>query len=526
MDSPVLIKNRYEIKNVLGRGGMGVVYKAFDTLMQRDVAVKTLRDLANDVFVDLFYRECSVLTAMVHPNIVEIFDMGEFEEDGGLKPYFVMPLLPGRTLYDLIYPAATPLPPERCADIISQACRGLHAAHECGLLHRDIKPRNIFVMRDDAVKLIDFGVVRLVGGQTAGGPGAFGTLHYMAPEQISMNQATACSDIFSLATVCYEALTAVHPFVRENDAETAAALVEHDPPLACLLNPLVSRPLAQVVAQAMAKDPSKRFESAAAFADALQRGLRNERSGVALLSNPQNRVARAQRSFARGDYEFTREILDQLEAEGVNDAGIRELRAQVNEAVRKREADVQLAAARRYMQEEEYALALRRVSEALESSPSNPAAVSLKNQIERKLNEQHAADLLARATGHLDIGEFAEARRVIQDLIRTQPNNSDAKRLLEETIQNERDWPRQREEQQALFQAAQEAQSQGLIETAFGSLKDLMELTRRSKAAGQRIAGYQDLYMSVRAEHEAFQATLADARKLLASGDLEGADHL
>ena len=126
--SPVLIKNRYEIKDVLGRGGMGVVYKAFDALMRREVAVKTLRDVASSVFVDLFYRECSVLTAMVHPNIVEIFDMGEFEEDGVLKPYFVMPLLPGRTLYDLIYPSGKPLPVERCTDIfrrLAGACMRL-----------------------------------------------------------------------------------------------------------------------------------------------------------------------------------------------------------------------------------------------------------------------------------------------------------------------------------------------------------------------------------------------------------------
>ena len=121
MASPVLIKNRYEIKDVLGRGGMGVVYKAFDTLMRREVAVKTLRDVAGSVFVDLFYRECSVLTAMVHPNIVEIFDMGEFEEDGALKPYFVMPLLPGRTCIRPYIPRGRekPLPVERCTDIIS-----------------------------------------------------------------------------------------------------------------------------------------------------------------------------------------------------------------------------------------------------------------------------------------------------------------------------------------------------------------------------------------------------------------------
>ena len=180
MDSPVLIKNRYEVKNVLGRGATGVVYHAFDTLAQREVALKALRGSANGGSADLFLRECGMLTALVHPNIVEILDAGEFAEDGGaVKAYFSMPLLAGRTLHDLLYPAAQPLPPERGAELIARACRGLHAAHESGLLHRDIKPRHIFVMAGDAVKLMDFGVVRLLGGQTPGGLGGFGTLHYI-----------------------------------------------------------------------------------------------------------------------------------------------------------------------------------------------------------------------------------------------------------------------------------------------------------------------------------------------------------
>lgn len=521
--SPVLIKNRYEIKDVLGRGGMGVVYKAFDALMRREVAVKTLRDVASSVFVDLFYRECSVLTAMVHPNIVEIFDMGEFEEDGVLKPYFVMPLLPGRTLYDLIYPSGKPLPAERCADIISQACRGLHAAHECGLLHRDIKPRNIFVMRDDAVKLIDFGVVRLLGSQTIGAAGTLGTLHYMAPEQISMKQLTARSDIFSLATVCYEALTGVHPFVRENETETAAAVAEHMPALACSLNSQVSRPLALAVAQAMAKDPRNRFESAAAFADALQRGLRNERPGVTLLTNPQNRLARAQRSFARGDYEFTQEIIEQLEAEGLDSPEVRELRGQLDQAVRKKQAEVHLATASRYFEEEEYVLALRRVSEVLESDPASQSAISLKNKIEDKLNELHVADSLARAAAHLDTGAFTEARRLIDASLELQPDNLEAQRLMKEADQRALDWPRQRQQQEELFQSAQAAYFEGRFDTSLRTLENLAELTRQSKAAGARVTEYKDFYKRVRGDYDALQTMLSDARKLLANGDLDAA---
>jgi hypothetical protein len=520
--SPVLIKNRYEVKDVLGRGGMGVVYKAFDTLMRREVAVKTLRDVATSAFVDLFYRECSVLTAMVHPNIVEIFDMGEFEEDGVLKPYFVMPLLPGRTLYDLIYPSGNPLAAERCADIISQACRGLHAAHECGLLHRDIKPRNIFVMRDDAVKLIDFGVVRLLGSQTIGAPGTLGTLHYMAPEQISMKALTARSDIFSLATVCYEALTGVQPFQRDNEADTANAVTEHTPPLACALNPQVSRPLSKAVAQAMAKDPRNRFESAIAFADALQRGLRNERPGASVLTNPQNRLARAQRSFARGDYEFAREILDQLDADGLDEAEILQLRGQLDEAVHKRELEVHLTTARRYFDQEEYALALRRVAEVLAETPGNEDALSLKARIESKLNDLHVADSLARAGVHLDNGAFSDARTLLNESLRRQPDNPEVQRMLKDAEQRALDWPKQRQQQEELFQAAQTAYFEGRFDTSLRALEQLAQLTRDSKAAGSRIAEYKNFYARVRSDYDALQAMLADARKLLANDDFEG----
>ncbi len=523
MASPVLIKNRYQIKDVLGRGGMGVVYQAYDTLMRREVAVKTLRDIATSVFVDLFYRECTVLTAMVHPNIVEIFDMGEFEEEGVLKPYFVMPLLPGCTLYDLIYPSGTPLPVDRCTDIVSQACRGLHAAHECGLLHRDIKPRNIFVMRDDAVKLIDFGVVRLLGSQTIGSAGTLGTLQYMAPEQISMKPLTARSDIFSLATVCYEALTGVHPFARNSEAETAAAVAEHTPSLVCALNPLVNRPLAQAVAQAMAKDPRNRFESAAAFADALQRGLRNERPGVTPLTNPQNRLARAQRNFARGDYEFAQEILAQLEAEGVDGPEIAELRSQLAEAVRNKQSGVLLTTARRYFDEQEYLLALRRVAEVLQSVPSHPEALAFKSEIEDKVNEIQANDLLTRAAGHLDTGAFTEAKRHIQDALEVQPQNAQAQRLLREVDERVVDWPIQRQKQEELFQLAQTAYFDGRFDTSLRSLQQLAEMTSASKAAGARVNEYQDFYKRVRSDYDALQSMLADARKLLSNNDLDGA---
>ena len=124
------LQERYELREILGRGGMGVVYKALDTLMKREVALKTIIDIDNPASVDLFYKEWSILATMVHPNVIGIYDIGEFEEEGMKKPFFVMPMLPGAALDRLIRDGSPRLTTENVVNIIDQACRGLHAAHE------------------------------------------------------------------------------------------------------------------------------------------------------------------------------------------------------------------------------------------------------------------------------------------------------------------------------------------------------------------------------------------------------------
>src|SRR5215472_11554298 len=195
-------KDRYDTRDVIGKGGMGLVYKAYDTVVQRDVALKTLRDSPSKMALDLFRKECGILASMSHPNIVEIFDIGEFTEEGAVKPYFVMPLLPGVTLDHLIRTSSQRLTVDRSVEIILQTCRGLHAAHEHGLVHRDLKPSNIFVMDDDTAKIIDFGVAHLAGSKSV--TGHKGTWQYMAPEQVELKPATPISDVFALGVVCYE----------------------------------------------------------------------------------------------------------------------------------------------------------------------------------------------------------------------------------------------------------------------------------------------------------------------------------
>src|SRR5579864_6112128 len=226
--TPRKLAGRYEVREVLGQGGMWLVYRAYDTVVRREVAVKTILDIPDPASLQLFYKECDVLASMSHPNIVEIFDIGEFEDDGKKMTYFVMPLLPGVTLDHFLREASHKLTVERTVQIIRQTCRGLQAAHERGLVHRDLKPSNIFVMEDDSVKIIDFGVAHMADTNTT--RAQKGTLLYMSPEQIQLKPVSASSDIFSLSVVCYEALTGRHPFQRGRVDEVVDAILNQIPP--------------------------------------------------------------------------------------------------------------------------------------------------------------------------------------------------------------------------------------------------------------------------------------------------------
>src|ERR1051325_2015221 len=250
---------RYELGEVLGRGGMGVVYKAHDTLMDREVALKTLLDIDNPVTLELFYKECGILAGMVHPNIINVYDVGEFEDNGGEKPFFVMPLLPGATLDKVIKEPNPRVTIENIIEILSQSCRGLQAAHEMGLVHRDVKPSNIFVMSDHSVKIIDFGVARAasMGSMT----GLKGTLAYMAPEQLQYKPPSPLSDQYALAMVAYECLARRRPFQANSESEMVDAILHHTPPPATDLNPNLKYTISQVIHKALAKQPLNRFSN-------------------------------------------------------------------------------------------------------------------------------------------------------------------------------------------------------------------------------------------------------------------------
>lgn len=246
---------------------MAVVYQGRDRVLGRPVAVKVLRDqyVADAAFLDRFGHEAQSAAALSHPNIVNIYDVGE---DQGLH-YIVMEFVPGRNLKDLIR-ADGPFNARHTVELGRQICAALGYAHHRGLIHRDIKPQNILVTPEGLVKVADFGIAKGLNDTrlTASGV-AMGTVHYAAPEQVEGREAIPASDIYAAGVVLYEMLTSRLPFDGETPVSIALKHINEAPPRLRSFNPQVPAGLETVVLTALAKDPEERFPSAEALGQAL-----------------------------------------------------------------------------------------------------------------------------------------------------------------------------------------------------------------------------------------------------------------
>ncbi len=514
--APLHINGRYEIKDApIGQGGMGVVYQAYDTVTRRFVALKTTRGNVDPAAIELFEREWTVLARISHPNIVDILDTGEFRDHGERKPYFVMPLLRGATLDQLIKASSERLTAERVTEIICQVCRGLGAAHDQGLVHRDMKPSNIFVMDDDTVKVIDFGVAHLVDTRSI--TGIKGTLQYMSPEQLEMKQVTPLSDIFSLGVVCYEALTGRKPFGRKTDAEVVEAIRTYVPPPVSDINPTVNQLVSRTVHKAMAKQSWHRFASAREFADTLQRALRNEPIERFDRSKIESRINRIKKAQSEGDYQFAAEMLTELEAEGHIDPEMTFLKAQIDQTVRQRTIRQLLESARTRIEEDELPLALQKIGNVLEIDPLNADALALKNQVERQRSERQMENWFRLVRQHIDNRDYGQARQAIGEILKINGADTQARELLAVVDRTEQELIKAQQEKQKLYDAAMDSYRKGEISTALSKLERLLELDRTApkSANPQRDAQYQSFYNQVRSEREAARNAYSEARKLL-----------
>ncbi|MEZ5356201.1 MAG: protein kinase [Bryobacteraceae bacterium] len=511
---------RYVVRQILGRGGMGAVYRAWDEETRREVTLKTLLDVQDSTMLDLFYKECRVLASLNHPNIVDIYDVGEMEMEGGRKPYFVMPLLQGVTLDRVIADQSHRLTVERVVDIMAQACRGLHAAHERGLVHRDIKPSNIFVMDDDSVKIIDFGVAHLSDSRTA--TTLKGTLHYMAPEQVQMQKPTALSDLFSLGVVAYQTFTRRRPFEGNSMDEVVQSILNKVPPPVSDFNPIVNRAISQVIHKAMAKQPWHRFATAREFGDFLQKALRGDPIQAFDETKIAPRVQRARKAVEGGDFDFANEVLTGLEAEGFLHPEMLPLRRQLDQALKSRSVKQLHDSARRFLEEEEYQLALQKVQELLQVDQHNTDALALKAEIESKRSTEQVSKWLKLAQQHLTQHAYSHARQAVENVLEIKPDDTSAKKLLSEISHKEQDYLRWRKQKEERYQAAVKAWERGDVSMALADMERVIDLEGKAPetASPERAALYQQFFNKVRSDHDELTTAYENARRLFAERNL------
>ena len=288
----------YEVIAMVGSGGMGEVYRARDTRLRRDVAIKVL---PASVSLDperlrRFEQEARATAALNHPNILAVFQMGTYEG----APYLVSELLDGGTLREHLLRG--PMPVRKAVDYSVQIARGLAAAHDKGVVHRDLKPENLFIMKDGRAKILDFGLAKLthrhwadegsIPTATMGTePGVvMGTVGYMAPEQVSGKPADHRADIFALGAIMYEGLTGKRAFQKPTAAETMSAILNEDPPGVSQLAATVPPALQKVVHRCMEKNPEQRFQSASDLAFALESLSDSGTQSGSLLAPPAKKV--------------------------------------------------------------------------------------------------------------------------------------------------------------------------------------------------------------------------------------------
>lgn len=255
------LDGRYEIREIIGVGGMAVVYKAYDSIEDRIVAIKILKEefASNEEFQRRFKNESKAIAVLSHPNIVKVYDVSF----GDLIQYIVMEYIEGITLKEFIEKNGN-LSWSEAVNFVLQILRGLQHAHDKGIVHRDVKPQNIMVLNDNTIKVTDFGIARFARNESQTiTDKAIGSVHYISPEQAKGEPTDEKADIYSVGVMLYEMLTGILPFEAESAVSVAIMQLQTEPKLPTHINPLIPVGLEQITMKAMQKDTRNRYKSAA-----------------------------------------------------------------------------------------------------------------------------------------------------------------------------------------------------------------------------------------------------------------------
>jgi eukaryotic-like serine/threonine-protein kinase len=418
---------KYDVLDVVGRGGMGIVYKATDPGIGRVVAIKMVTaGFSNDPeLLKRFYREAQSAGKLQHPNIVTIFDLGD--HDG--NPYMVMEYLEGESLESIIASRRS-VPLEQKLNTIIQLCNALSYAHQHNVIHRDIKPANVMVLKDLTVKIVDFGIAR-IGNENVTRPGQLmGSIPYMSPEQVKDKAyVDSRTDIFSVGVVLYQLLTYALPFDGKDMGAILLKIVHDPPPPLQTYLSAYPEELDYIIAHALAKNSEERYPTADRLAIDLMRvqdELKRDTVSEYLLA-VDNLIADSQWNQAkerilqilRIDWqnsranELLRKVEQQIQTQKRSEQA-RELRGQAEQAIGRNELED----------------ALRYLDHAVELDSSSHDLLQLRNSVvERKARGDQLAALLHRTESALDAGELEEARKAVGEALLLDPDNREAQAL-------------------------------------------------------------------------------------------------
>jgi tetratricopeptide (TPR) repeat protein len=476
---------RYEIQRRLGRGGMGTVYVAHDPVLGRMVAIKVfLSDLELADAAERFSREARSAAALNHPNIVTVHDFG----DVASQPYIVMEYVQGETLAEIIRRKA-PVAALDKVRWIEELGAGVSYAHQAGVVHRDIKPTNLMIDRSGRLKILDFGIAKMLGTLATNATALIGTPGYMAPEQILGNPIDHRSDLFSVGVVCYELLSYAEAFPGETVPTITHRILNEEPVPLGQLVPDINPALVALVERALRKNADERFPDAESLRSAvgrLRRQLETE-PGWEITSISPRGVTPIDAGGRRGTGSARERLGDVVSVAELTPPP--DPRRTDREALARRRAtqiEAALELSRAFLDRRELPAALDACEQALTLDDTHAVALELEMVIRGAMATEQATALLSEARTELERGALTAAQDYLQQARALNPDMADARRI-------ERDLRLARVEQQRLRQrgeavgrtiaSAREALERGEIEAALACAREALALDPESDDA-------------------------------------------
>ncbi|MBN2430176.1 MAG: protein kinase [Acidobacteria bacterium] len=424
---------KYEIIEEIGKGAMGHVYKAFDPLMGRYVALKTMSysSQSDAEFKKRFFKEAQAPGRLHHENIVVIY---ELNEDQGV-PFIAMEFLEGDDLFRLIQHRHI-FTLQKIIDLIIQVCEGLHFAHSHGIIHRDIKPANIFLLTNGKVKIVDFGIAHISQSSLMTKTGMLlGTPSYMSPEQVKCETLAGSSDQFSLGVIMYELLTGRRPFDGETYTNIMYKILHENPRPLRDVYPACPSSLEKIVLKALDKSPENRFADLASLARRLRKlkdEFEQDMSMEPTIAVPRTRseeqsikIDLVNRYLKEGKFDQALRVLDKLRAQGESPEIIEALQEDIAEKKRKARIEELLTEGITFFDDDHYDLALECFNEALSVEPENTMALEWVRKTHQKEAEKRLNQTIEKymQLGHtaLQQEKLDEAKKLYSEALKLNP---------------------------------------------------------------------------------------------------------